>query len=178
MIDRGVARRYGKALFAIAEEKNQIDRFQEELHLIVSALTENPVFSKLLLGKAISIQEKKDLLHQLFGESFSKEVLHMLFLVLDKGREDYIPEISALFDALVNAAAGIVPVNVSTAVPLAEAELHEMAKMLQDKFKKPVRITAAVDRALLGGLKIQIGNTVYDGSVAHQLESLRKQLSK
>lgn len=178
MIDRSVARRYGKALFAIAEEKNQINQFQQELHLIVSALADNQKFAKLFLGKAISVSEKKELVQGLFGEQFSAEILNLLFLVLDKGREDYVTEISALFDELVNEAAGVVPVTVSTAIPLSEEELAKIAKTLQNKMQKPVNVTAGVDKTLLGGLKVQIGNTVYDGSIAHQLEALRQQLSK
>ncbi|MDD2568298.1 MAG: F0F1 ATP synthase subunit delta [Clostridia bacterium] len=178
MIDRSVARRYGKALFAIAEEKNQINRFQQELHLIVSALADNQKFAKLFLGKAIGINEKKELVRKLFGEQFSVYILNLLFLVLDKGREDYIYEISRLFDQMVNEAAGIVPVSVTAAVPLADDELAKIAKTLQNKFDKPISIKAGVDKALLGGLKVQIGNTVYDGSIAHQLEALRQQLSK
>lgn len=178
MIDRSVARRYGKALFAIAEEKNQINRFQQELHLIVSALADNQKFAKLFLGKAIGINEKKELVRKLFGEQFSVDILNLLFLILDKGREDYICEISGLFDELVNEAAGIVPVNVTAAIPLAEDELAKIAQTLQNKLARPVSVTADVDRTLLGGLKVQIGNMVYDGSIAHQLEALRQQLSK
>lgn len=178
MIDRSVARRYGKALFDIAAEKGKSAAFKEDLALVANTIQENDAFRILLTGRVITTSEKKELVQQVFGNHVSIEILNFLCVALDKGREAYIADILDAYVELLDEAAGIVPVDVCAAISLDEKQQKGLSDAFTKKLGRPVRLEVSVDKALIGGLKVQIGDTVYDGSIANQLEAMHAQLCK
>ena len=178
MIDSSVARRYAKALFDIAAEKDQTTAYQSELKAVVDALEADRDFNTLLLGRVITIAEKKELVKQVFGAALSGDVLNFLCLILDKGREIMLPEMLAAYTELLDAEAGITPVNVTAAFELSAEQLEELARAFEKKLNSPVRLIPTVDKSLIGGVRAQVGDTVYDGSLLGRLQGLSRRLGK
>ena len=178
MIDSSVARRYAKALFDIATEKDQTTNYQSELKALTDALATDADFNSLLLGRVISAAEKKDLVRKVFGKVFSTDVTSFVCLVLDKGREALLPEMFAAYTELLDAAAGVIPVNVTAAFELSAAQLDSLSKAFEKKLESPVRLVTTVDKSLIGGLKAQVGDTVYDGSLSGRINDLGRRLCK
>ena len=178
MIDSSVARRYAKALFDIATEKVQTTKYQSELQVLVTALETDKDFHTLFLGRVITTNEKKDLVKKIFGTEFSTDVINFVCLVLDKGREALLPEMLTAYTELIDAAAGIIPVSVTSAFELSAEQLNGIEAAFEKKLGSPVRLDVFVDKSLIGGLKAQVGDTVYDGSLVGRLADLGRQLCK
>lgn len=176
MIKGGLTQRYAKALYELAAEKQQVKDYQGQLALLGSALADNPDFAGLLCGKLMPASAKKQFIEQTFAD-FAADVKNLLFVMIDKNREGAIPQVVEAYNDLCDAADGIRQIMVKTAVPLADTAAAALADSFEKKLGAKVRIKTAVDKKLIGGLMVQIDDTVYDASIARQLIALQQTLA-
>ncbi len=172
MIKAGLTKRYAKALLELAQAKQQEAAFGRNLHDFVALLQQNEELAQMIYGKLMSTSAKKQLIEKILAEDTPVEVKNFIFVILDKGREASLPEFAAAYEELCDEAAGVRQVVVHTAVPLAEQE-----QALADKLNAKIRLKTLLDKQLIGGLKVQIDDTVYDASLSQQLRSLKESLT-
>ncbi len=178
MIKAGLTKRYAKALLELANAKQQQADFGCALHDFVELLQQNDELKQLIYGKIMSTSDKKRLIGQLLvKDNAPKDVENFIYVILDKGRESSLPEFWAAYQELCDEADGVRQVLVHTAVPLADKEAAELEKALANKLNAKVRLKAQVDKNLIGGIKVQIDDTVYDASISQQLRSLKESLT-
>ena len=171
-----VARRYAEALFGLARERDLIELFQGELRQVAALLDANPDFTAVLNDRLVSPRDKKDLV----GKAFPKVhelVTNLLDLLIDKRREEYIPEIIAVYGRLVDVHNHTIEVQVTSAVTLDDDEQTRLGKALERATGKRVRLRADVDKQILGGLMVRIDDRLYDGSVRSRLDQLRREMA-
>ncbi len=173
-----VASRYGGALFALAKEKEQLGPWSEQLQEIAAVFSSHQDLQELLRSGMIERQQKKAVLNALFAQKIDDEVLHFLFLLLDKGRQMELPEIVRVYQKRVDDYNGIKMAHVTSAVPLLPEEAQRLQSALGKRLSCHIQLDVEVDPSILGGLKVQVGDTVYDGSLSHQLERMGRQLVK
>lgn len=109
-------------------------------------------------------------------EGFSKEIVNFVKVAISKHRENLIKEILNEFEALYKAYFNMIDVKVISAYPLKEEVLNLVREKLEKKYNKKVNLIPVVDKEILGGLKLVIGNTVIDGSIKARLEALLKNM--
>lgn len=178
MIKAGLTKRYAKALLELAQAKQQQAAFGRALQDFVEMLQQNDELSQMIYGKLMSASDKKKLIGQLLAKDGApQEIQNFIFLVLDKGREASLPEFLAAYMDLCDEADGVRQVLVHTAVPLAEKEAAALEAALATKLNAKIRLKAQVDKNLIGGLKVQIDDTVYDASLSQQLRALKESLT-
>lgn len=177
MIKAGLTKRYAKALLELAQAKQQEAAFGRALHDFVEVLQQNEELSQLIYGKMMSTSDKKKLIEKLLGDDTAVEVKHFIYVILDKGREASLPEFAAAYEELCDEVAGVRQILVHTAVPLAEEEQIALKAALAAKLNSEIRLKTVVDKGLIGGLKVQIDDTVYDASLSQQLRSLKASLT-
>ncbi|MCM1136802.1 MAG: ATP synthase F1 subunit delta [Clostridium sp.] len=177
MIKAGLTKRYAKALLELAQAKQQEAAFGRALQDFVELLQQNKELKQLICGKNMSVSVKKQLIEKLVGEDIPLEVKHFIFVILDKGREASLPEFATAYQEIYDEVVGVRQVLVHTAVPLAEKEQIALQAALAAKLNSEVRLKTAVDKELIGGLKVQIDDTVYDASLCQQLRSLKAALA-
>lgn len=171
-----IAKRYATALFETALEKNQLPTFEkeaEDLLLIWRAEHEAMAF---LQHPQILIEEKIRVLETVFSAKISRELLGLLVLIIQKGRQQYIFSIFEAFLEMVKKHKGIVTAVVSSAVPLRAEQITQIQNKLVSKFNKQVEIQVEIDPSLIGGMRIRVGDHVIDGSIHGKMENLKKQL--
>lgn len=176
MIKGGLTLRYAKALYDLAAEKQQVNEYREQLHIFGAAMSENSDFADLLCGKLVSAAAKKQIIEQTFA-GMEQNIKNALFVMIDKNRENAFLSIVEAYDDLCDEAEGIQQIIVKTARPLDEAEEVALCDSFAKKLGGKVRLKAAVDKELIGGISVQIGDTVYDASIAKQLQSLQQTLA-
>ena len=178
MIKAGLTKRYAKALLELAQAKQQQADFGRALHDFVELLQQNDELSQLIYGKIMSTSDKKKLIGQLLAkDNAPKDVENFIYVILDKGHESSLPEFLAAYQELCDEADGVRQVLVHTAVPLADKEAAELEKALATKLNAKIRLKAQVEKNLIGGIKVQIDDTVYDASISQQLRSLKESLT-
>ena len=171
-----VAKRYAVALFEIANDKALLDQFEEELLIISEAYTSDKRLRAMFENPRLSIDKKKQFVKETFS-TLTQEVNHTLQMLVERRRINALPEIVSSFVEMKNEARGIAEADVYSVKELSESERRKIETVFTDRLQKDtLHIRNTVDSSLLGGVKIRIGNKIYDGTVSTKLHNLERQL--
>ncbi|MFH1833667.1 MAG: ATP synthase F1 subunit delta [bacterium] len=171
-----IARVYATALYQAAEEEGRVEQVRRDLGEFVQAVESSVELRQFLVAEEISDARKIGALLEL-TEGGDELVRNLLRLLVDKSRESELSDAYQAFVGLVEEAQGLVRVEVVTAVPLTEELVDALRAKIESSLDKTVELTLTVDREILGGLRLRIGDRVADASVRHRLERLRELLT-
>ncbi len=172
-----IASVYAEALFATAENAGAAESMLEEFDsLIVDVLDRQPKFEKILSSAFIGHDEKIGILDRVLGSTASSMMLNFLKVVSRHGRLDCLRAIHRQTHIVYDKARGRVLVELITASPVSDAEAAVLATTLGGVIHGEPVLRRRIDPALIGGAVVRIGDTVYDGSIAGQLESMRQKM--
>ncbi|HVJ49219.1 F0F1 ATP synthase subunit delta [Desulfitobacterium sp.] len=175
MLKGALARRYAKALFEIGVQQD-LNQVETDLQQLTGLIAENAEVAHLLYHPHISLTEKKAIMDKLFSGSMSDTVRHFFYLLIDKRRENLLPDIQREFMLLADQARNIVEARISSAAPLSKSQEERLHKELDRITGKNVRMVKEVRPELIGGVIVQIGDQVMDGTVAYKLSQIRLSL--
>lgn len=171
-----IASRYAKSLIELAQDQGTLEQTLEDVKSFREA-TKNRDFYLLIKSPVVSVSKKLSILDALFKGKYSELTMAFLRILVNKGREAYLPEIADEFIAQYKKLKHISTVKVRTATPLSEATL----KMIHDKLKasnatdQEVELITEVDESLIGGLVLEFADRIYDASISHKLEKMHRQ---
>jgi F-type H+-transporting ATPase subunit delta len=167
------ARRYARAVFEIALEKKELERWRSDLDKIVAAVG-NEAFLAVLESPKIKFEDKSRLLERL--GSIHPLVLNLVRLLIARGGVNMLPEIAAEYRRMLDEYHGIQTAAIVTAVPLDKREEDKLAKILGDRVGKKVVLQPAVAPEIIGGIVARVGGKLLDGSTSSRLTALKKEL--
>jgi F-type H+-transporting ATPase subunit delta len=171
-----VANRYAVALFQLAKEKHLIETFEEELRSVKDVFQTSKELHMFLNQPNISNGKKKEVLAKSFS-SLSQPVLNTLFLLIDNHRESIVSDIVDAYFVLANEERNVADATVYSVRALTEDEKAGIAEVFAKKTEKDaIRIKNIVDPELLGGIKVRIGNRIYDGSLQGKITRIQREL--
>jgi F-type H+-transporting ATPase subunit delta len=171
-----VAKRYALALFQIAKETSALGVIEEELRVVKEVVQYNPDLKVVLSSSKLSKEEKKEIIKAAFI-SVNVNVLNTLLILIDRHREDQIVDVANEFLELANNEMGIAEAKVYSTRELTDAEREGISSVFAKKVgKKSLKIENIVDSNLLGGIRLRIGNRIYDGSLRGKLDRLERKL--
>ncbi len=171
-----IGSKYASALFQLAVEKNELDRIEKELKVLKQVLQSEKMLFPFLKSPRIEFEEKKKTLKKAFA-GFSQYILNTLLLLTERHRTDHILPMIDAFTVLSNEHKGIAVAKVESVRALTEEEKSVISSVFAKKVnKKSLEIENVVNGDLLGGLKIQIGNRIFDGSLRGKLDDLKREL--
>lgn len=173
-----VARRYAEALMTAAEEQKSLETVVKDLEALDRLLRESREFGLFLKSPVIKAEKKRAVLQEMFGKRLSVLTVSFLDLMADKGREGLLSEVLHQFFALRDERLGIVAVDIRTAVELSSDQQERIRKKFEQLTRKTVRPAFSLDKQVQGGFVARVGDTMFDASVRHQLEVLRKKFSQ
>lgn len=171
------ANRYAEALFQIANEKNILNKLNEELNVVKEVVEHDKQLNTFLKHPGINNEEKKQFIDKVF-QGLSIEIVNTFKLLVERRRTEVISSMVDHFNQMFNDARGIAVATVHSVRPLSKVEL----KALEESFSKRLNKTAVefeqvIDPSVLGGLKIIVGNRVYDGSAAGKLKRIERRIA-
>lgn len=176
MLNKSVARRYAEAFFSIAQETNKIDDYQNELKSIVQSVQETEGLGEYLAHPMIPGKEKKEIVDKIYAQTVSAVTLNFLKMVIDKKREIYLDLIYTEYEAMADESRNMQKAELISAMPVSDDDLKILAENLSSATGKEVQLKLTVDPAIIGGVKIRIGDKIVDASVAKKLEMLKTSL--
>jgi F-type H+-transporting ATPase subunit delta len=167
------ANRYARALIDVLyPEKAEIG--QQQLQQFLSLLTDQPDARRLLENPAMAGDRRKRLLNDLSGAlNLDRRVANFIGILVDRDRLSLLDEIIQTYQKFLDEKLGIVRARVTAAYSLDPGQQKELMARLEKATGKQIRMEVAVDPSLIGGLVAQVGSTIYDGSVRHQLQAFR-----
>ena len=181
-----VARPYAQAAFEVAQENNALAELSESFAAAKELLGDGQVV-EFLTTPSLTDEQRLEFLQGLFakvvgeGSVFAGGSLHgtnFFKLLLENGRVAALPEIADQFEALKAKVENTVDAVITSAAPLSEEQQQAMARSLQEKLGRDVRVTTEIDENLIGGAVIRAGDVVIDGSLRARLTGLANALTK
>jgi len=168
---------YARALLGAAEQAGQSAAVLDELDAIVSELfAQFPKLETLLGSLLVSHEEKMVVLDRVFADRVSRLLLNFLKVVSRHGRLDCLRAIRHEARKLFEEMQGNVRVRMTTATAVDPRQIELIAATLGASLGQRPILETIVDPALIGGAILRVGDTVYDGSVANQLQTIRQQM--
>jgi len=170
------AKRYALALFELAQQHNQLASVEEDLREVQVVFNENRELQVLLSTPKLSLDRKKEIIRELFGKA-NPLVVNTLQVLIDRKRMNEVVEVGNEFTTLANEAQGIEDAKVYSTRPLTDDERSAISSAFAQKVgKQSLRIENVIDPSLIGGIRLQIGNQIFDSSVSSKIDRLKKQL--
>jgi F-type H+-transporting ATPase subunit delta len=173
---RSTARRYAEAAFEIAQRDSSMEAWLAALSVAEERLMADEVMG-LLSNPSIPAASRAQVLGRILGGDVIGPPLHMLTLMIRRGRFELLPGVVREFIRLYQSLEGIVPATVTSAVPLDGTEVEALAERLAALTGKRIELREGVDPQLLGGIQVRVGDRLIDGSVRGRLERMRAELS-
>lgn len=170
------AKRYALALFELAQQHNQLTSIEEDLREVKVVFKENQELQVLLATPKLSLSRKKEIIRELFAKA-NPLVVNTLQVLIDRSRINETVAVATEFAKLANEAQGIEDAKVFSTRPLTDDERAAISSAFAHKVgKQSLRIENEIDPSLIGGMRLQIGNRIFDSSVSTKLDRLKKQL--
>ncbi|NBJ68753.1 MULTISPECIES: F0F1 ATP synthase subunit delta [Clostridia] len=171
-----VAKRYADALFQLGQENGTLDVLAQEMKVVKKVFQDNKNLYTFLVHPRVSNAKKQQFLQDVFQQA-QKEVMNTLQLLAQRHRIELLPAIVDHFIQLVNDAKGIAAATVYSVRALSEEECRQLELSFAKRFaKRAIELNNVVDPSLIGGMKIRVGNTIYDGSVSGMLKRIERNI--
>jgi len=170
------AKRYAAAVFEIARERDELDRWQGELDAVIQ-LRRDAALAAWLDNPKVGLDLKREYLEAALGR-VSPLGRNLVYLLITRGRLGAIAEIAAAYAARLNEHRGLVPARVTTAASLDQATEDSLKARLREITGRDVLLSTEVDPAVLGGFVARIGDKLLDGSTRSRLKALRKNIAE
>jgi F-type H+-transporting ATPase subunit delta len=177
MRNKKLAKRYAKALIEIGQEKDQVKVFQDELRSFADLLGRVPELEESLLSPLYTAEDLKNILAPITAKlALSETIQNFLYLLVDKRRTQYFPDIVEAYEEHTREIFGYVKAKVTTATALSDKDSEEIEKALEEITQKKVLVETVVDPQIIGGVIAEVGDKIFDGSIHHQLQKLGETL--
>jgi F-type H+-transporting ATPase subunit delta len=170
-----IARPYAAALFQAstaadgAQLVSQLD--------VLAAIAGDAGLRQFAADPKVSDEQVFGVVSGIAGNDLSPKLRNLLSTVIDNGRLSVLPEIASQFRTLVNDRGGVADARVVSAFPLDAAQQAALAKVLEKRFGRQLKVAVSVDESLIGGVRVTVGDEVLDTSVVARLEQMRAALT-
>lgn len=170
------AAQYANALLQIAEEKGNTDIVFQNLHDFCQVIEKEPEFSIIMNHPAVAEAEKKKLLEHVFKSTSDESCLRLLEILCERRRLHLLPLIRNEYRRLLNAKLNIAIGTLTCAESMDAKGIDDIKQKLQKSLGKTLELDVKVDRSLIGGFVLQVGDQVIDGSLRGRLQAIEKSL--
>jgi len=169
------AHKYAKAIFNIANKANKITEIQKEFQFIANLYKKNSAFRLLFITKRIDSNQKNEILNKILN-MLSPLTLEFLKIIINNNQSNELLNVIKKFNHLSESYWGVNKVNIITATKLGDQELNELSQALSRILNNSPLINNITDPNIIGGIKLRVGNNVFDNSVNYQINQLKKTL--
>jgi F-type H+-transporting ATPase subunit delta len=170
-----IARPYAEAVFRLADAQGKLADWSAVLGNLASVATDERV--RAAIGDPnLSAPKIAGLFISILAGKLTGDAENLVRVLAENGRLGVLSEISAQYGALRNAREGVVEAEVFTAFEMDQSQVNDLVGRLERKTGRKVKARVSIDKSLIGGVKIVIGDQVIDGSARAQLAALENAL--
>ena len=170
-----IARPYAEAAFQLARDEQALPVWSEMLRFAASIIAD-PRIAIALDNPRLDAAAKESLLLSIGGDRFTGEGRNFIRVLVEGERVMLLPQISAMLETLKNDAEATAKASIESAFELSDAQVAELRGALERRFGRKIEATVSVNRDLIGGARVTVGDAVLDGSVQAKLAAMRAQL--
>jgi ATP synthase F1 delta subunit len=171
-----LAQVYGRSLFEVAREHGKLELLREQLAQFADALADNRELAVFFFSPYFSTAEKQDGLRRML-DGADPHLLRFLNLLIESHRMPVIFRIRREYERRWEQENRLLPVVLTSAVPLDEQTSSDLAARIGERTGRTVTLTTQVQPDIIGGLVVQVGNSILDASIRNRLEQLRREVA-
>ncbi len=171
-----IADRYAVAMIELAQKYDMLDTINSDLYLIKDIINSSGELQGFIAHPLIIAEEKKDALRKIFAESISGYSLNLISLLADKNRLFILPFIADYYNKLLCEKRNIRTAEVITAVEIDQDTINRVKEKLERLLQKQIIVDPKIDKEIIAGMIVKIGDKVIDGSIKTRFEDMKKQL--
>lgn len=172
-----IAQVYARALFEVAGEQQHLDEVREQLGQVADALAGDRDLSLFFFSPYFSTEEKKRGLRSML-DGADPAVENFLEALVERHRMPAIHRIRRRYEDLWEEANRLLPVQVTSAVPLDSATVERLGSQIGEQTGRRVDLSSSVDPDILGGIVLRVGNSILDASIRNRLDQLRRNVAQ
>ncbi|HEY8303940.1 MAG TPA: ATP synthase F1 subunit delta [Solirubrobacteraceae bacterium] len=172
-----LAQVYGRSLFEVAREQGKLDLLREQLGQFADAVKDNRDLELFFFSPYFSTKEKQGGLEKVL-DGADERLLSFLGLLIENHRMPVIFRIRREYDRLWERENRLLPVVLTSAVELDEQTTNTLSEQIGERTGRTVTLTTRVEPDILGGIVVQVGNSILDASIRNRLEQLRTQVAR
>jgi F-type H+-transporting ATPase subunit delta len=172
-----LAQVYARSLFEVAREQGKLDLLREQLGQFADAVKDNRDLQLFFFSPYFSTKEKQAGLEKVL-DGADERLLSFLSLLIENHRMPVIFRIRREYDRLWEQENRLLPVVLTSAVDLDEETTNSLSKSIGERTGRTVMLTTHVEPDILGGIVVQVGNSILDASIRNRLEQLRTQVAR
>ncbi len=170
-----VSIRYAASLLDLAVNNKNLDAVSGDMVLVSDTLTGNPQLVRIISSPVVRSNIKLSIIEDIFKSRITSDSLNFLKFIILKNRENLLKNIVKRFLQLKDEYLGIVNVEVKAIVRFTTVQENKLISNMESFLHKKVKVKYIIDNELIGGFIARVGDTVFDASLKHQLDMLRKQ---
>jgi len=169
--------RYAMSLFSLKKESSSLEDAQKVVKELIKIIKDNPEYPFLLDSSYLSKEKRIAMVDEAFS-SLDEEIKNFIKIIVNNGRGKYLLEIFENFNSLVNEYKGVKEGLLYSSQSLTETQIEQITSSISSVERCQIELKNIIDPSLIGGVKVVINDHIYDGSLKHHLEEMRKTLLK
>lgn len=173
-----IAKEYAQALFILAAETGEERAYMTALETVEATFSKEAEYMEFLSSPGISLCDRIATLDAVFAEVCPEYVISFIKLLCEKGRIRSFADCAAEYRRLLEVKESLATAKVTSALPLTEEEKAALKQKLEKISKNTVELELAVDPAILGGVIVEIGGKVMDGSLRTRLAGIKRGITQ
>ena len=171
-----ITKRYTQALFDLSRESKKLEVVHRDLKKINELISKSEELEAFLNNPTVTTQQRKEILSKIFKNKFDQLTFKFVNFLDHKNRLNFLKDICSAFETYYLDAKNVLKVQITSSIALNKAQVRDIQKHFGARLQKEIEPQVDVDPELIGGVKIQDGDTVYDYSIRTQLEAFRRNL--
>ncbi len=172
-----VSSRYALALYSLALDLNKVESWQQEVKELKSIFKENTDFVMILGSSFLPIHERQEIMNKTL-KGVDENIKALISVIMENNRTDLICDVFDVFNTYCNEHRGIREGYIYSTLKLDEKVISEIEEKISKSENNKVELKNIIDPSLIGGVKIVVHDHIYDGSIKHHLEMMKKDLLK
>lgn len=174
-----LASRYAKSLLDLAKEQNNVEAVLSDMKTLQNAIGHSRDLQLFLQSPLVKGDKKIAVLESVFAGKLSTLTNSFLNLLVKKGREADLAEMTSAFEAQYQELNNIQTVHITTAFPMDAATMEVLSAQIKKSLGNDNLVyKTIVDPAIIGGFKLQVGDKYFDMSISRDLTDIRNQFTK
>ena len=167
--------KYAKTLFHLSKKSNCVSLIQNQLKSVSYLYNKVPAFKLVFITKRINLRDKVEIIKNVL-KKFEPLIVEFISILIQNNQTNNLLDVITRFNNMVNTDSNQSKVVITTSQKLNEVDLEYVSQTISDKLNTNPNISIKTDLNMIGGIKLRVGNKIFDNSVYYQIKQLKKTL--